>query len=210
TRPGIATPFAISVATVDGSPLPETVMTRVESAFLDMFDENGLDPTPVSTFQDDRWIWWTFEVPDGASRLTVSFDARLQPTVQSGRTTVVAVEVQGEEAVSLEFHTRVVPGGGHNGHSDSGNGRLLVPLADGSRHRQALAGGAHPARPDPHRGHRRRRAAGCQPGGHVDHRSPARGGDLRGMDPGGQRHHPPPPGLATPPGRRARDRPQER
>lgn len=109
TRPGIATPFAISVATVDGSPLPETVMTRVESAFLDMFDENGLDPTPVSTFQDDRWIWWTFEVPDGASRLTVSFDARLQPTVQSGRTTVVAVEVQGEEAVSLGFHTRVVP-----------------------------------------------------------------------------------------------------
>ena len=109
TRPGIATPFTVTVATEDGSPLPATVTLRIDRAYLGIFDENGLDPDPVSTFQDDRWTWWEFDVPEGGTTITVSFDARLQPSVQSGRQGTVAVEVGGSEMVSVDFRTRVTP-----------------------------------------------------------------------------------------------------
>ena len=109
TRPGLATPFALVIESTDGSPLPPLLTTRVDSAYLAMFDENGLDPDPVSSFQSKVWTWWEFEVPEGASLLEVSFDARLEPAVQTGRSATAAVEVDGSEATAVDFTTWVLP-----------------------------------------------------------------------------------------------------
>jgi len=109
TRAGLATPFSLVIESVDGSPLPPLLTTRVDSAYLAMFDENGLDPDPTSSFQSEEWTWWSFEVPEGSSVLEVSFDARLEPAVQWGRSATAAVEVDGREAVAVEFTTWVVP-----------------------------------------------------------------------------------------------------
>lgn len=83
--------------------------TRIESSYLAMFDENGLDPEPVSSFQSAQWTLWTFEVPDGAQILEVTLDARLEPAVQWGRDSTVTVEVGGEEMVTVGFRTWVMP-----------------------------------------------------------------------------------------------------
>jgi len=109
TRPGLATPFSMVIASKDGSPLPSTLTTRVGSAYLSMFDENGLEPEPTSSFRSGDWTWWSFEVPDGASELEVSFDARLEPAVQWGRSTTAAVEVDGREVAAVDFETWVLP-----------------------------------------------------------------------------------------------------
>jgi hypothetical protein len=109
TRAGLATPFDLRVTTEDGSPLPATVTTRIGSAYLAMFDENGLAPQPVSTFQSDEWTWWTFEVAQGASLLEVSLDARLEPGVQWGQGSTAAVEIADQEIVAVEFDTWVMP-----------------------------------------------------------------------------------------------------
>ena len=109
TRPGLATPFAMVIESIDGSALPPTVTTRVASEYLAMFDENGLDPDPASSFQSDRWTWWTFEVPEGSSVLEVSFDARVEPGVQWGRSATAAVELEGQQAVAVDFATWVLP-----------------------------------------------------------------------------------------------------
>ncbi len=109
TRPGLASPFEVRIATGDGSQLPPTVTIRIESAYLAMFDENGLHPDPVSSFRNQRWTWWTFEVPDGAQEISVSLDARLEPGVQSGRSSMVALEIAGEEMVTVHFETGVMP-----------------------------------------------------------------------------------------------------
>lgn len=109
TRPGLATPLEVSVTRDDGSALPPMVTTRIESSYLAMFDENGLDPAPVSSFQSGRWTLWTFEVPDGAQILKVTLDARLEPAVQSGRDSTVSVVVDGEEMVMVGFRTWVMP-----------------------------------------------------------------------------------------------------
>lgn len=109
SRPGLATPFALVIESVDGSSLPPVLTTRIDSAYLGMFDENGLDPDPTSSYQSKEWTWWSFEVPEGSSVLEVSFDARLEPAVQWGRSATAAVEVDGREAVAVEFTTWVLP-----------------------------------------------------------------------------------------------------
>lgn len=109
TRPGLATPLDLRITTDDGSPLPAAVTTRIGSSYLAIFDENGLDPQPVSSFQSDEWTWWTFEVPDGATTLEVSFDARLEPAVQWGQGSTAAIEVGDEEVVAVDFKTWVLP-----------------------------------------------------------------------------------------------------
>lgn len=109
TRPGLATPLEVRVTRDDDSALPSVVTTRIESSYLAMFDENGLDPEPVSSFQSGKWTSWTFEVPDGAQTLKVSLDARLEPAVQWGRDSTVTVEVGGTEMVTVGFRTWVMP-----------------------------------------------------------------------------------------------------
>lgn len=109
TRPGLATPFGLRISREDGSPLPDTITTRITSSYLAMFDENSLDPQPASSFQSDEWTWWTFQVPEDAGTLAISFDARLEPAVQRGQRATVAVEVDDEPVVAVDFETRVMP-----------------------------------------------------------------------------------------------------
>lgn len=109
TRPGLATPFDITVRTRDDAPLPGELTIRLDSAYMAMFDENGLDPTPVTSYQTGEWLWWTFENPDGREEIHVSFDARLEPGVQWGRTGSVAVFTGGDRLVEVVFRTWVIP-----------------------------------------------------------------------------------------------------
>jgi hypothetical protein len=109
TRAGLATPFSVAIATDDGTPLPKQITTRIDSAYLEMFDENGLEPEPASSYQNGQWTWWTFDVPQGHDELEVSFDVRLEPAVQWGRKGSATVEIDGDEKVTVEFATQVMP-----------------------------------------------------------------------------------------------------
>jgi len=108
-RPGLAAPFGIEVSTEDGSPLPSTVTVRVDSAYLAMFDDNGMEPMPTSSFNTSEATWWTFDVPAGSNSLRVDLDARLEPAVQWGREASAAVEIEGIEMTVVSFTTWVMP-----------------------------------------------------------------------------------------------------
>lgn len=109
TRPGLATPFHVTVGTLDGSPLPARVTVRIDANYLEMFDENGLDPKPSASYQADSWTWWTFEIPSGRDHLEVSFDARLEPGVQWAREGSVAIVDGDDELAVAHLHTWVIP-----------------------------------------------------------------------------------------------------
>lgn len=109
TRPGLATPFDILVATTDGSPLPDPIVIRVGGHYLAMFDENGLDPEPSSSYQNEDWVRWAFANPDRLDQLQVSLDARLEPAVQWGRDGSVALFEGSQEVIELTFRTWVIP-----------------------------------------------------------------------------------------------------
>lgn len=108
TRPGLATPFSIEVTTLGGE-LPSDVTVRVSSEYLAMFDANGIEPTPASSFNDGNWTDWRFEVPAGQAVLRVDFDGRLEPSVQWARSGTVAVIVDDHEVVATSLNTWVAP-----------------------------------------------------------------------------------------------------
>lgn len=109
TRAGLATPFSVQVATDDGGALPARITTRIDSWYLGMFDENGLEPEPAESFQTDQWTWWTFEIPEGSTSFQLTFDVRLEPSVQWGRDGTAALEIDGVEVLDTRFTTWVIP-----------------------------------------------------------------------------------------------------
>lgn len=106
SRPALATPFDIEVVRPDGFAGP--VRIGVTSAYLRVWDENGLWPEPSSETSSGEWILWEFDPPRGTA-LSLSFDARIEPAVQTGRSGRVAVFDNGVPVVSVSFHTRVMP-----------------------------------------------------------------------------------------------------
>lgn len=107
TRPGLDSPWSVTVTRSGGFAGP--VRLRTTSAYFDLFDENGFDPEPTASLQDDTWIEWEFAPPAGDT-LAVGFDARLSPAIQSGaEATTELLDAGGETLASVTYRTRVAP-----------------------------------------------------------------------------------------------------
>src|SRR5687768_4456584 len=106
TRPGLATPWAVEVRRPGG--FDDPVVIAVSSEYLDMFDENGLDPDPSKATAYPGFVEWEFD-PPATDTLSVSFDARLEPARQWGRTGTVKVIDNERPVTQVEFHTWVMP-----------------------------------------------------------------------------------------------------
>jgi hypothetical protein len=105
TRPGLATPWAVTVHRPGGFDGPITV--RSTSAYFDLFDENGLDPDAAAATQDGEMVIWEFDPPPGDT-FRLSFDARIEPGAQWGRDATTEIEVGGDIA-TLTYRTWVLP-----------------------------------------------------------------------------------------------------
>jgi hypothetical protein len=106
TRPALASPFEIVVTRDGGFEAPVTV--AVTRSYLAMWDENGLLPAPSAETTAGDSVHWEFDPPPGET-LTVVFDARIEPSAQSGRDGVVAIVDDDRQVVSVAFHTAVRP-----------------------------------------------------------------------------------------------------
>ena len=109
TRGGLAIAFEIEVRRSGGFDRPVTI--AVDRDWLSLFDENGLDPDPVSATADAEGgvVLWSFE-PPRSDALVVSFDARTEPGAQWGKPGSVALLDEGGRAVlAVQFRTRVMP-----------------------------------------------------------------------------------------------------
>jgi hypothetical protein len=106
SRPGLATPFEITVRRADGFSGPVTL--EVDRTYLAMWDENGLVPAPSAETTSGEWVRWQFDPPAGDT-LTIWYDARIEPAAQSGRDGAVAVLHDGQPVVAVDFYTRVMP-----------------------------------------------------------------------------------------------------
>jgi hypothetical protein len=105
TRPGLATPWAVTVRREGGFDGP--VVVRSTSDYFELFDENGLDPEPTGSTQDGEMVIWEFAPPPGEV-FRLAFDARIEPGAQWGRDATTEVEVGGEVA-TLTYRTWVLP-----------------------------------------------------------------------------------------------------
>jgi hypothetical protein len=107
SRPALATPFDIEVHQPGGFDGPVTL--AVDQEYLRMWDENALYPQPSSETVDGPWLVWEFD-PPGGDTLLVSYDARIEPAAQEGRSGAVAVrDEHGDNLVEVSFTTRIWP-----------------------------------------------------------------------------------------------------
>ncbi|MGQ0617629.1 MAG: hypothetical protein ACT4PW_11685 [Acidimicrobiia bacterium] len=108
SRPALATPLDVTVTRGGGFDGPVTV--AVDSKYLALWDENGLDPSPAEETADAEQTIWTFDPPSSGEVLAISYDARIEPAAQNGRSGRVALlDDAGSELVAVTFHTRVMP-----------------------------------------------------------------------------------------------------
>lgn len=106
SRPALATPFEIRVTRDGGFSGPITI--GVDRQYLKLWDENGLFPAPSAETGGADMVEWEFDPPSG-DQLVVTYDARIEPAAQSGRDGFVAILVDGEPVVSVDFTTQVRP-----------------------------------------------------------------------------------------------------
>ena len=107
SRPALATPFDIEVVRAGG--FDEPVRIAVDQEYFRMWDENGLVPAPSAEGVLDGQVVWEFDPPPGDT-LLVTYDARIEPAAQEGRSGSVAVLDDDDTVLArVEFTTRLLP-----------------------------------------------------------------------------------------------------
>jgi hypothetical protein len=107
SRPALATPFDIEVRQDGGFDGP--VRIAVDQEYLRMWDENGLVPAPSAETVMGPWVVWEFDPPIGDT-LLVSYDARIEPAAQEGRSGAVAILDEDDTVITqVDFTTRIWP-----------------------------------------------------------------------------------------------------
>jgi hypothetical protein len=105
-RAGLDVPWQVSVGREGGFTGPITV--AVTADYFDIYEEQGLDPAPTTETADGERLYWTFDPPPG-TKLTIDFDAYIQPASQLGASGEVAVLEGGAPVVTVPFRTWLVP-----------------------------------------------------------------------------------------------------
>jgi hypothetical protein len=106
SRGGLDTPLRIRVRRPGGFEGP--VELAVRNSWLDIFDQEGIEPEPSSSTADPDRVIWEFDPPPG-EELEVRVTLSLRPAVRSGEQGSISVLEQGRDLATVEFDTRVVP-----------------------------------------------------------------------------------------------------
>ena len=106
TRPALASPFSIEVQRDGGFQQP--IELAISRPWIEVWDENGLYPTPSKEVGDERWVVYEFDPPDGDT-FRFFYDARLEPAMQSGVSGAVELRDGPTVLARLDFHTQVRP-----------------------------------------------------------------------------------------------------
>lgn len=105
TRPALASPFEIVVERPGG--FDGDVEIAVDLEYLELWDLNGIYPSPAEERSDGDRVIWTFDAPDG-DRFVLSYDARIEPGAQlEERPGAVSFLEQGEPELTVRFSTKV-------------------------------------------------------------------------------------------------------
>ena len=106
SRGGLATPLAIEVTRTGG--FSDAVVIGIDHRYMQAWDENGFYPTPSAERTMGDWLIWEFDPPEGDT-LRFTYDGRIEPAVQHGRSGRVAVMEANVPVVEVDFSTRITP-----------------------------------------------------------------------------------------------------
>lgn len=105
-RAGLDVPFEITVHRRGG--FTGEVTVAISRAYLDMFDQNAIDPEPASETGNAQELVWHFDPPAGDT-LVVSLDMQVQGGRHWGKSGYVAVRERGRSLARATFTTHLAP-----------------------------------------------------------------------------------------------------
>lgn len=106
-RAGLDVPLRLTVER--RVPLGDELTIAVSRNYLNMFEQQGFYPDVSSTTALGDDVVLTFDVPTGASSLTVDMDGYVQPADQTGRSGTIAVLDGRSRVVEASIHTALFP-----------------------------------------------------------------------------------------------------
>ena len=105
-RPGLAAPMEITVERPGG--FDGDVELSIDNDFLQLWDVNGVFPSPADERSAGDAVVWTFDPPDGEV-LTVFYEARIEPGMQLIRREATVSLLDPNEVLRADFTTKVRP-----------------------------------------------------------------------------------------------------
>lgn len=107
TRPALASPFEITVERAGG--FDDDLEIAMDLDYVELWDLNGVYPSPADERSDGDRVIWTFDAPDG-DVFKVTYDARIEPGAQlEERPGAVSFIEAGEPELTVRFATKVRP-----------------------------------------------------------------------------------------------------
>ena len=108
SRGGLAATWQLSARRLDDQTLGRELEVVLEKSYLDIFDQNALDPTPAESWTDGQSVHWRFELPSGVDEFSVTLDARIQPDARWRHSGSVTVHFE-DESLAVDHTTWLVP-----------------------------------------------------------------------------------------------------
>ena len=105
-RPALAAPFEIVVERPGG--FDDQIEIEVDNAYLQLWDLNGIFPSPAEERSGGDTVIWTFDPPDGEV-FRVFYEARIEPAVQLEKVEATVSLLDPSEVLRVRFETRVRP-----------------------------------------------------------------------------------------------------
>ena len=105
-RPALAAPFEIVVTRPGG--FDDQIELEIDNAFLQLWDLNGIFPSPAEERSGGDTVIWTFDPPEGEV-FTVFYEARIEPAVQLEELDSTVSLLDPSEVLRVRFETRVRP-----------------------------------------------------------------------------------------------------
>lgn len=110
TRPGLSSSIEFVIRRLDGGVLPDTLVLETDAAYLRLYDDHAVEPTPDEVRGDGEELVWAL-VPEGdATELRVFLDGRIDPGTAPGRhpgTTTLSAGA--DRLVTVSYRTWVWP-----------------------------------------------------------------------------------------------------
>lgn len=85
TRAGLAVPMKWEITKAGGFGPEEAepkVVIRITQDYFELFDENGVDPEPSTSWSDGEYVYWEFDAPPDEDTMHITFDTRTGSGVQ--------------------------------------------------------------------------------------------------------------------------------
>jgi hypothetical protein len=108
TRRGLSTPLTIRVRR-PGMFASDPVVLRISAGYMDMWDQNGVQPEPSAERSEGESIVLEFDPPERSDTLRVDFDSRADPSFGGSRAASIELLDGRSPLVGVDIETRVLP-----------------------------------------------------------------------------------------------------